>query len=185
VRWKVAIFISASIILGVVLDLVYISNATSYLSDDSKTCMNCHVMGPQYSTWQHSAHREVTTCNDCHTPQDSIFKHYAFKAQDGLRHSTIFTMRTEPQSIKINKAALAVVQSNCIRCHDNLIQNIDTQRKSTAVTSHGYDRLCWECHRETPHGNVRSLSSTPNAIIPVNESIIPEWIQKKLNKKNK
>ena len=182
---KVSLLIAASILTGVVMDMIYISNATSYLSDDSKTCMNCHVMGPHYATWQHSAHREVTNCNDCHVPHDNFIKKYAFKAQDGMRHSTIFTMRGEPQSIHINEGALEVVQSNCIRCHENLVQNMEDQTHFSTQAQHGYGKYCWECHRETPHGAVRSLSATPNAIVPVNESIIPEWIQKKLKEKKK
>ena len=185
VRLKTSLLIAVSILVGVVLDMIYISNATSYLSDDSKTCMNCHVMGPHYATWQHSAHKEVTNCNSCHVPHDNIVNTYYFKAQDGLRHSTIFTMRTEPQSIKLSEGAIDVVQNNCIRCHENLVQSLEDKTLTSTPTSHGYGKYCWDCHRETPHGAVRSLSATPNAIIPVNESIIPEWITKKLNEEKK
>lgn len=143
--------------------------------------MNCHVMGPHYATWQHSAHRENATCNDCHVPHEPFYETYAFKAKDGLKHSTVFTMRTEPQAIKLSDEAVSVVQNNCIRCHQELVQNMITQ----TGFKHDISRNCWECHRETPHGGVRSLSATPNAIIPVNESIIPKWLQKKMDKEDK
>jgi cytochrome c nitrite reductase small subunit len=41
------------------------------------------------------------------------------------------------------------------------------------------DRYCWECHRETPHGRVNSLSSGPYARVPVKGSPLPEWMKKK------
>ncbi|MBU0764814.1 MAG: hypothetical protein KJ607_08270 [Bacteroidetes bacterium] len=37
-----------------------------HLSDNPETCMNCHIMAPQFATWNHSSHREVTGSNDCH-----------------------------------------------------------------------------------------------------------------------
>jgi cytochrome c nitrite reductase small subunit len=44
-----------------------------------------------------------------------------------------------------------------------------------------YDRKCWECHRETPHGRVNSLSSVPNARVPLPESPVPDWIKQLQN----
>ena len=59
-------------------------------------------MRSAYATWQHSSHRAVAGCNDCHVPQDNVLSKYYFKAKDGLRHATIFTMRAEPQVIKMH-----------------------------------------------------------------------------------
>ncbi|MCK7529866.1 MAG: NapC/NirT family cytochrome c [Marinilabiliales bacterium] len=72
---------------GLFFLLLKISNATSYLSDDPRVCINCHIMTPQFATWSHSAHRSVTDCNACHVPHDSFVRKYYFKASDGLRHS--------------------------------------------------------------------------------------------------
>jgi cytochrome c nitrite reductase small subunit len=44
--------------------------------------------------------------------------------------------------------------------------------------AHRSDRYCWDCHRETPHGRVNSLSSVENARVPVPSSSVPEWIKK-------
>lgn len=66
----------------------------SYVSDDPATCVNCHIMRPEYVTWHHSPHREHATCNDCHVPHDNVFRKYYFKGADGMRHATIFTLNT-------------------------------------------------------------------------------------------
>ncbi len=60
-QWRIPVIILMGIIVGLSLFLLRISNAASYLSDKSETCINCHVMNPQYATWNHSSHREVAT----------------------------------------------------------------------------------------------------------------------------
>ncbi|MEH0152836.1 cytochrome c nitrite reductase small subunit [Limibacter armeniacum] len=182
-EWQpvVAVLMGAIVALG--LYMVKAANVTSYLSDDPKACINCHVMTTEYITWQHSSHREVAHCNDCHVPHDSFLKKYAFKAKDGLYHATIYTLRAEPQAIIMHEAGQEVVQSNCIRCHKAQV----TDAKSASwVSSHMHDRLdrtCWECHRETPHGRVKSLSAVGYHVEPLpikeqQELFVPEWLEK-------
>ncbi len=183
-RWRVPVIISMGIFVGLVAFLFHISRASSYLSDDPETCINCHVMVPQYATWNHSSHREETNCNDCHVPHDNYVHHYYFKAKDGLRHATIFTLRNEPQSIMIKPAGVEAVQSNCIRCHEDLIEGGKIGNFSKHLVEVRHERLCWDCHQEVPHGSNRSLSSTPNAIVPLPESAVPEWIRELRNKNN-
>lgn len=88
------------------------------------------------------------------------------KAKDGLRHATIFTLRMEPQVIFIKEAGREVVPRNCIRCHRDLLT--DSKLMSYNLNTHisRLERKCWECHRETPHGRVNSLSSLPYARVP-------------------
>ncbi len=180
--WKIPVIIILGILSGITIFSFRISKAHSYLSDDPQTCVNCHIMAPQYTTWNHSAHREVTNCNDCHVPHNNVLNKYYFKAKDGLRHATIFTLRKEPQVIYIHEEGQEVVQSNCIRCHTNTI----TDSKVLAMTSEFHlartERKCWECHRETPHGRVNSISSVPNARVPLPESPVPGWLKKYTNK---
>lgn len=168
--------------VGLSAYLVYISKAYSYLSDDPEVCINCHVMGPYYATWQHSSHASVATCNDCHVPHTSILAKYMFKATDGLRHSTVFTLRGEPQRMQAIPEAQAVIYENCVRCHSQLNQEfVRTGHLTSQDIKHGDDRACWDCHREVPHTGKTSLSSTPDAIIPYPKSPVPTWLQEQLN----
>lgn len=182
--WKIYVGGLLAVFVGVAAYLFYVSRAHSYLSDNPETCINCHVMAPQYATWQHSAHREVATCNDCHVPHDNIFNHYLFKAQDGLYHATIFTLRAEPQVIQIKEAGIAVVQENCKRCHTPTNERVGLLAINRENNLHGEGKLCWECHREVPHGRVKSLSSTPHARVPFPGSPVPDWL-KELQKEQK
>lgn len=186
--WRKPVLVLITTFVGIGLYTVIISDATSYLSDDPKACINCHVMTPQYQTWRHSSHSTVTTCNDCHVPQDSEIKKYAFKAMDGLYHSYVFTTRTEPQVIKARKASINVIQANCVNCHLDQVTDPKTDFFVQAHTSVRTDRLCWECHREVPHGKTKSLASTRYLLETTfnteeqSSDIIPDWLQNKLDK---
>jgi cytochrome c nitrite reductase small subunit len=176
-RWRPIVILLLGIITGLGSFIIYTSNAFSYLSDQPETCMNCHVMTSQYATWQRSSHREVATCNDCHVPHDNLVGKYLFKAQDGMRHASIFTLRLEPQVIHIKEAGKEAVQANCIRCHLDLVERVWSDDITHLNTHYKQDRPCWDCHRETPHGRVNSLASTPNARVPRLSPVVPKFIE--------
>ncbi len=97
----------------------------------------------------------------------------------------------EPQTITMREASERVVQQNCIRCHENQVTDA---RMEGAVDKHKENRTgrtCWECHQETPHGSVKSLSSVGFQIEPLplrtqQKLFVPGWIKRELEtKKNK
>ena len=180
-NWRFPVLIISGIFAGLFFFLFYISKAHSYLSDEPETCVNCHIMAPQYATWSHGSHREYANCNDCHVPHNNVLNKYFFKAKDGMRHASMFALRLEPQVIFIHQAGQEVVNQNCIRCHSRLL--LDPKLVSLVENQkvHATDRLCWECHREVPHGRVNSLSSTPNARVPLPESPVPAWLKEYLS----
>ena len=164
-QWKSTVAVILGIFFGLAAYTFYISKAPSYLSDNPETCINCHVMNTQYSDWAHSSHRNIAVCNDCHVPHDNIFHKYLFKAQDGLRHATIFTLRNEPNSIYIREAGRKAVQINCVRCHEHATGMQFLGSIMPGYMNHLKERRCMDCHRETPHSRVNSISSTPNALV--------------------
>lgn len=178
-QWRVPVITALGVIFGLGLVIAHMANATSYLSNDPRACINCHVMTAQYTSWQKSSHARVATCNDCHVPQDNIIRTYMFKASDGMRHATMFTFRLEPEVIQIKEAGINVVQENCMRCHKDYIHNVVLIKPVTLDSrTTGEGKFCWDCHRETPHGKVRSLSSFPAARVPQLNPIMPEWLDK-------
>jgi len=184
-KWKLPVVILLGIFTGLSLTVLKISNAVSYLSDDPKACVNCHIMSPQFATWERSSHGRVTVCNDCHVPQDNFVNKYYFKAMDGLRHATMFTFRLEPQVITIKDAGKKAVQNNCIRCHTDLIHPVSVRAISNKMIIDKEETYCWDCHRETPHGRVNSLSSTPYASVPKLTPILPEWLSTSIKNEKK
>ncbi|MGP1479037.1 MAG: cytochrome c nitrite reductase small subunit [Capnocytophaga sp.] len=170
----------AGMLIGLAGYIFYISKAHSYLSDDPKACVNCHIMEPEYATWFHSSHGRNTVCNDCHVPHDNVFRKYYFKANDGLRHATMFTFRMEPQVIRMHAPGQKVVQENCIRCHSDLVSEVSIGKVTAPMAHQGNGKLCWECHREVPHSRVRGLNSAPSSPVPIIDDMpenTPDWIQ--------
>lgn len=184
-EWKFPVIVVIGIFVGLGAYVFHIANMPSYLSDDPKTCVNCHIMAPQFATWNHSAHREVAVCNDCHVPNDNVFKHYLFKAMDGMRHSYMFTFRLEPQVITIKQAGKDAVQNNCVRCHEDLIYDSKLVSTHPMFEANIKDKYCIECHRETPHGTVNSISSVPDARVPLPPSPVPDWLKRETKKNRK
>ncbi len=159
-RWRVPCFALFGVFAGLGLVTTHVSRAVSYMGDDPEACANCHVMTTAYETWQQSSHGHVATCTDCHVPHTSLLAKYAWKARDGIYHSTIFTLRLEPQVIQMSSAAVPVVEANCRRCHDQLVDRVHVREWQEG------DPRCWDCHREVPHGRTRSLSTTPGVMAP-------------------
>lgn len=189
-KWRLPVFILMGIAAGLGFFMIKEAKVLAYLSDEPTACINCHVMNAEYITWDHSSHREVATCNDCHVPQDNVFKKYFFKAKDGLYHASIFTLRMEPEAIVMHEAGQEVVHQNCIRCHQD--QVTDPKALSWIATHKGdrLDRTCWECHREVPHGRVRSLSSSGYQIAPIpireqQQLFVPTWLEEQLDENRK
>lgn len=187
--WLTVSIISLGVVVGLIAFLFKESEAISYMSDDPKTCVNCHVMIPEYNSWMKSSHREWTTCNDCHVPQDSIVKKYFFKAKDGLYHASVFTLRQEPQVIRIKSASQEVVQQNCIRCHLSQVTDVKYSSWIDKHVEKRVERTCWSCHQEVPHTRVHGLSSTRFTLAPIptktDNKIIPDWLVEKLAKNKK
>lgn len=176
-QWVLPVSLALGAAVGLLALVFHVSRASSYLSDNPETCVNCHVMATQYATWFHSRHRQVATCNDCHVPHDNPIRHYAFKASDGARHAFMFTFRLEPQVIRIHSAGQRVVQENCVRCHTAAVHAtaLPEVRGDDVQAEEGL--RCWACHRETPHGRVRGLAAVPYEHIPLVGPATPTWLR--------
>ena len=176
-------------IVGLGLYVLKLSNAVSYLSDKPETCINCHVMIPEYITWANSSHSEVAHCNDCHVPHNNVLNKYFFKAKDGLYHAAVFSLKMEPQAIQMREASAEVVQANCVRCH---MEQVTDARLDGWIDEHHADRTdrtCWECHKHVPHGRVRSLASVGYFVEPLEQNqrqkiFVPDWLEAAVQNEN-
>jgi cytochrome c nitrite reductase small subunit len=133
------------------------AKATSYLSNDPKACINCHIMNEQYDGWSSSSHHARATCNDCHVPHDSIISKYYVKGEHGYRHSKRFTFQNFHEPIQITPHSRDVVIENCVRCHDAMTHEIRTAAAEgmpgAQGVSGGVD--CIRCHASVAHGPTR------------------------------
>lgn len=138
-----------------------VSKATSYFSDDPKACINCHVMNTHYATWQKSSHAGVAVCLDCHGKTGNLVERLAAKAMDGYHHGSAFTFNSYPEIIRISEGGKRRVQENCMSCHAAALSQTFLAPENNGEQP---GRLCWECHREIPHGTVKGFTATPDAV---------------------
>lgn len=179
---KVVLVACCGIIVGGGFLFMYLFRAHTYLGNDSSACVNCHIMSPYYATWMHSSHSRDATCNDCHVPHENIARKYAFKGMDGMKHVALFLTKSETMSPKIGDAGAQVVMNNCIRCHTDLNTTmVNTGKVDYMMTQVGEGKVCWDCHRQVPHGGTNSLARTPAAIVPMPKTTVPDWLQGVLN----
>jgi cytochrome c nitrite reductase small subunit len=121
------------------------AKGVSYLSDDPSACVNCHVMRDQFNAWNHSSHKAVAVCNDCHMPHDFVGK-WTTKAVNGFNHGLAFTTGSFPSTIHIRPYNADITQENCVSCHQTLVGQV-----------YGYhedqERRCVDCHGNVGHEN--------------------------------
>jgi cytochrome c nitrite reductase small subunit len=147
IGWKTAV---ASALLGLVGGAggytFWYANGASYLSDDPRTCVNCHVMREFHDGWQHGSHHAVATCNDCHIPASFPAK-YLVKAENGFWHSVRFTLQDFHEPIRIRPKNRDVLNDNCLRCHGALVDSVhEGGREEPGALG------CVRCHRTVGHG---------------------------------
>ena len=139
----------AGVALGTGTFTVQYAEAFSYLSNDPKACVNCHIMRDQYDGWQKASHHAVATCNDCHVPHEMVPK-YLVKAENGFWHSKGFTLQDFPEPIRLRPVSLTILQNNCVNCHHDLVNDI------LGHGTIGSERTdCVHCHAAVGHGPQR------------------------------
>jgi cytochrome c nitrite reductase small subunit len=180
-KWIWLIFGLAGLVVGLTVYLTYASRVWSYAYDDPAACVNCHVMGASYQSWEKSSHALRATCNDCHVPQDKLIRQYAFKAVDGLYHAAVFTLRAEPPAIRPRQASYEVILENCIRCHSPLVTEFTKMSTDYKTVLNGDQKACWDCHRNVPHTTISGLGSNNKVNMPLPTSPVPAWLDNMIN----
>src|SRR3954469_4422436 len=99
------LWVLSGVLLGAGTYTVYYGEGLSYLSNDPKACVNCHIMREQYDGWQKASHHAAAACNDCQVPHQTVPK-YLVKAEDGFWHSRGFTLQDFPEPIRLRPVSL-------------------------------------------------------------------------------
>ncbi|MDA3926714.1 MAG: cytochrome c nitrite reductase small subunit [Kiritimatiellae bacterium] len=136
------------LLIGIGIFTFKYAEGLSYLSADPKACINCHIMNPQYDSWQKSSHHNVATCVDCHLPHTFIPKYIA-KAENGYHHSLAFTTQNFHEPVMIKQKNSHILQHNCVKCHENMV--FEMFRRDIANP----DAVsCIHCHATVGHGTL-------------------------------
>jgi len=146
VKYSVILAVVTGILLGTGAFTFKYAEGLSYLSADPKACVNCHIMNPQFDSWQTASHHTSATCVDCHLPHTFIPKYIA-KAENGYHHSVAFTFQNFHEPIMIKSRNSRILQHNCVKCHEDMVFEM-FRRDITNPDAVN----CIHCHRGVGHG---------------------------------
>lgn len=127
---------------------LYYGEGSSYLSNDPRTCVNCHIMRDNYDSWQKSSHHAVAVCNDCHAPHD-FFGKYLTKVENGFWHSTAFTLGISRDPLVIRDRNSRVLQGTCLQCHADVVAETSAHAEAGNIGAGS----CVHCHLSVGHGS--------------------------------
>ena len=142
--WLVSLAIACGVLAGVGGVTFDYAEGLSYFSTDPAACTNCHIMQPQFDSWQKASHHAVAGCVDCHLPHETIPK-YLSKADNGFFHSLAFTSGDFPDQIRIKPRNRRGTQKACVHCHAELVDHL------RPVDAEGDMVLCVHCHASVGH----------------------------------
>jgi cytochrome c nitrite reductase small subunit len=148
-NWKACVLaVLSGLVAGVGAFTFQYAEGFSYMRADPEVCVNCHIMTPQYESWQKSSHHAVAGCVDCHLPHSLIPKYIA-KAENGYHHSKAFTLQNFQEPILIKAKNSRILQNNCVVCHGDMIDEMLRRDRSRpeAVS-------CVQCHAGVGHGEL-------------------------------
>ena len=148
VRIWAALSITLGLLAGIGTFTFGYGNGASYLSNDPKTCINCHAMQEHFDSWSKSSHHHVAACNDCHLPHDFVGK-WVTKADNGFFHSLAFTLQDYTDPIQIKPRNRIITQNACLDCHQDFVHAL---LPAEDPRPGGEDMLaCVHCHSEVGH----------------------------------
>jgi cytochrome c nitrite reductase small subunit len=138
------LFILVGLIIGMGSYTFIYGKGYSYISDNPKACLNCHIMQDQYNSWVSNPHGKATTCNSCHTPENFYMK-YLVKAENGFNHAWKFTTGNFKEPIRIRQHNFNITMKSCFKCHAHLLDSTFHQEEIIK------GRSCVQCHKNVGH----------------------------------
>lgn len=149
--WGIVIAAMCGVLLGIGSFTFHYGEGLSYFSTDPAACTNCHIMQPQFDSWQKSSHHTAATCVDCHLPHDFIPKWLA-KAENGYLHSKKFTFQDFHEPIFIRERNKQILHENCLACHSGLVHDMAPAAATDLDAAN-----CVHCHHSVGHGEAVGL----------------------------
>ncbi len=144
-RLALVLALAVGLAIGLGAFTIVYARGYSYMSNDASACANCHIMREHYDAWAKSTHRNVASCNDCHTPHNLVGK-YTVKAKNGFWHSFYFTTGRYPDPLRITEGNRDVTADACRYCHAEITVAIDHPAATTTERAN-----CVRCHQYVGH----------------------------------
>lgn len=142
----VALALLLGLLAGIGVFTFGYGKGASYLSNNPQSCATCHVMQDHFDSWQHSSHRHVAVCNDCHLPHNFAGK-WLTKADNGFFHSLAFTLENFHEPIQIKPRNQRITQNACLHCHEDFVHGMLPMESGREMLA------CIHCHSDVGHAH--------------------------------
>jgi len=143
--------IAAGISLVILLSVIGMTYATSA----PQFCSACHIMKPEYTTWQASSHSQVS-CTACHVAPGltNALKHKVVAAKE------LYLYLTKSYELPIRMTE-KLPDSRCLKCH-SLKRKVSASTDLYIPHKRHYQKGigCVKCHEGVAHGKVASSGMT-------------------------
>lgn len=144
--------ISSGILIVLLLSTFGVTWATSL----PKFCATCHIMKPEYATWQASDHSQVD-CVACHVDPGLI---------NALKHKVVATKELYMYVAKKYQLPIQMTEkipdSRCLKCH-SLKRKVSPSYPDLNIPHqrhHDNGITCVTCHKGVAHGQIASRGVT-------------------------
>jgi cytochrome c nitrite reductase small subunit len=138
---KILIWLAALGILG--FGMMLMTKIPALGLSEASFCGKCHAMDYQVSTYLHSPHANQANCGECHDPH-GLVTGSMYAAYTGSRDVYRVVTNTTPTEIRATDMSKKVLQSNCLRCHGDVMGEVGDTSKNGGV-------YCFQCHRNIVH----------------------------------
>lgn len=148
--------LKAFILFAGLLTLLVVGGFGAFSStSDPKYCAVCHVMAPEYATWQASSHAQIK-CIQCHS-KPGLANRVLYKGET-LKEIALYTTNTYKLPIKMNEQ---IEDQVCVSCHS---QNRSITPSGDLIVPHDKHAAkkvaCVVCHKGIAHGNIVARNMT-------------------------
>lgn len=138
-------------IIGLV-SVIGVTYATSF----PKFCAVCHIMKPEYATWEASSHSQIS-CVACHVDPGLVnaLKHKV----EATKELYMYLTKTYELPIQLNEK---IPDNRCLQCH-NLKRKVSPSYPDLTIPHqlhHDKGVTCVTCHQGVAHGNIESRGMT-------------------------
>lgn len=144
------------ITIGVVLVVLLVFIGTTYATSTAKFCTTCHVMKPEYATWQASSHSQVD-CVACHVDPE---------VTNALKHKVVATKELYVYLTKSYELPIQMTEqipdSRCLKCH-SLKRKVSSTYPDLNIPHERHNKkgiACVKCHQGVAHGKITSRGMT-------------------------
>ncbi len=142
--------------IGVLAVMFLLAVGITYGTSFPKFCASCHIMKPEFATWQASSHSQVN-CTVCHVDPGLT---------NALKHKVVATKELYLYATKTYELPIHMTEtipdSRCLQCH-SLKRKISASSSDLYIPHQThYDKkiACVKCHQGVAHGKVASRGMT-------------------------